>query len=111
MQAVAEWCVRHRRLVVAWWLLALVLSAAARFPPMLREHRTALQSGIVAAAPQGRQIVIAGTPHAIHHHRPELVADAALQVIVQARRHKARHGGSRHLGRTGAGPARPRYLS
>ncbi len=62
-----------------------VLSATRGFPPQLRTHRSALQAGLVAAAPRGRHIAAAGSGHAIHHERPGLVADAIIHVIGETR--------------------------
>ena len=65
----------------------VVLSAASAFPlpRRFRAHWTRLQSGLVAAAPQGRHVVVDGTGHNIPRTRPEVVADVILGVVAQVR--------------------------
>jgi pimeloyl-ACP methyl ester carboxylesterase len=62
-----------------------VLSATRGFPRRFRAHWTGLQAGLAAGAPQGRHIVVDGAGHGIHQDRPDVVADAILQVIAQIR--------------------------
>ena len=63
----------------------VVLSAARGFPGRFRAHWTRLQAGLAGAAPQGRHVVVAGTGHNIPRERPDVVADAILTVVAQAR--------------------------
>lgn len=63
-----------------------VLSATEGLPPRTRDRWTALQAGLVQAAPHGEHIVAAGTGHAIHQERPELVTAAVLRVLQHATR-------------------------
>ena len=48
----------------------VVLSAARGFPRRFRASWTRLQAGLVAAAPQGRQVVVDGTGHDIPRDGP-----------------------------------------
>jgi pimeloyl-ACP methyl ester carboxylesterase len=63
----------------------VVLSAGRRFPRRFRQHWTALQEGLAAAAPHGRHIIVEGSGHNLHRDAPGVVADAILQVVDQAR--------------------------
>jgi pimeloyl-ACP methyl ester carboxylesterase len=58
-----------------------VLSATTGLPPRTRDRWTALQAGLAQAAPHGEHIVAAGTGHAIHQERPELVTGAITRVL------------------------------
>ena len=58
-----------------------VLSASRGRPRRFRAHWTELQAGLAAAAPRGRHIVVDGTGHDIPQRRPDVVAEAILQVI------------------------------
>ena len=68
----------------------VVLSATRGFPPRFREGWTALQAGTTAAT-RGRHIVVADAGHVIHHDWPELVAEAVLEVVEEARREEGPH--------------------
>jgi pimeloyl-ACP methyl ester carboxylesterase len=57
-----------------------VPSAGREFPRRFRRHWTGLQAALAAAAPQGRHIVVAGAGHGIHRDRPDVVANAILEV-------------------------------
>jgi pimeloyl-ACP methyl ester carboxylesterase len=65
----------------------VVLSAARSFPlpHRFRARWTSLQTGLAAAAPQGRHVVVDGTGHDIPRHRPDAVADTILAVAAQVR--------------------------
>jgi pimeloyl-ACP methyl ester carboxylesterase len=65
----------------------VILSAASAFP-LPRRFRTGwtrLQEGLATAAPQGRHVVVDGTGHNIPGNRPDVVADAILEVAAQVR--------------------------
>jgi pimeloyl-ACP methyl ester carboxylesterase len=63
----------------------VVLSAGRGFPRRFRAHWTLLQTGLAAAAPKGRQVVVDGTGHNIPGRRPDVVADTILAVAAQVR--------------------------
>ena len=63
----------------------VVLSAARGFPRRFRAGWTRLQAALAAAAPQGRHVVVDGTGHNIPRDRPDVVADAILEVAAQVR--------------------------
>jgi pimeloyl-ACP methyl ester carboxylesterase len=62
-----------------------VLSASRGRPRRFRAHWTGLQADLAAAAPRGRHIVVEGTGHDIQQRRPDVVADAILQVVAAVR--------------------------
>jgi pimeloyl-ACP methyl ester carboxylesterase len=62
----------------------VVMSAARGFPRRFRANWTRLQTGLAAAAPQGRHIVVDGTGHNIPRNRPDVVARAILEVVAAA---------------------------
>lgn len=59
----------------------IVLSATRQRDAALRERLTALQAGLAAAAPAGRHAVVQDCGHAIHHERPDRVAEAVVEVL------------------------------
>jgi pimeloyl-ACP methyl ester carboxylesterase len=63
----------------------VVLSAARGFPRRFRAGWTRLQTGLAAAAPQGRHVVVEGTGHNIPRDRPDVVANTILAVAAQVR--------------------------
>jgi pimeloyl-ACP methyl ester carboxylesterase len=65
----------------------VTLSAASAFPlpRRFRAGWTQLQEGLAAGALQGRHVVIDGTGHNIPRNRPDVVADAILEVAAQVR--------------------------
>jgi pimeloyl-ACP methyl ester carboxylesterase len=63
-----------------------VLSATTGLPPATRDRWTALQAGLVQAAPYGERIVAAHTGHAIDQERPELVTGAITRVLQHVTR-------------------------
>lgn len=65
----------------------VILSAASAFPlpRRFRARWTQLQEGLAAAAQQGRHVVVHGTGHDIPGNRPDVVADAILEVAAQVR--------------------------
>jgi pimeloyl-ACP methyl ester carboxylesterase len=62
----------------------VVLSATRGFPRRFRSHWTELQAGLAASAPRGRHVLVHGTGHQIHRHRPDVVAGAIRQVAAEA---------------------------
>ena len=63
----------------------VVMSAAEGYPRGFRAYWTRLQTDLVAAAPQGRHIIVEGTGHQVPVVRPDAVADAILSVVTQLR--------------------------
>ncbi len=59
----------------------VVLSATRQRDATVRERLTALQAGLAAAAPAGRHAVVPDCGHAIHHERPDRVAEAVVEVL------------------------------
>ena len=45
----------------------------------------ATRTGLAAAAPQGRHVVVERTGHNIPRNRPDAVADAILEIVARAR--------------------------
>jgi pimeloyl-ACP methyl ester carboxylesterase len=62
----------------------VVLSATTGIPERIRTGFTALQ-GEVAAAAGGEHIVVPNAGHYIHESKPQIVIDAILRVVEQAR--------------------------
>jgi pimeloyl-ACP methyl ester carboxylesterase len=63
----------------------VVLSAARGLPRRFRANWTRLQTELAAAAPQGRHVIVEGTGHNIPKNRPDVVADAILEIVARAR--------------------------
>ena len=58
----------------------VVLSATTGLPARFRSRFTAVHARLAASAPRGRQIVVDGAGHYIHHDQPEVVVQAVTDV-------------------------------
>jgi pimeloyl-ACP methyl ester carboxylesterase len=61
---------------------AVVLTATTGKPPALQRRSAELLAAVAAALPGGRNIVVEGSGHYIHHDRPDAVVAAIAAVLA-----------------------------
>src|SRR5262249_28495480 len=79
--------VRRLRAGAVWPAVPLtVLTATTGKPAALQRRATDLHAEVASAAPRGRQILVDGSGHYIHHDRPDAVVEAIATIVAEARR-------------------------